>query len=115
MEDEMEHDEFSKIELRTMVSAWRALNHRWDLSPRERRALLPEGGEEDTSPPRDTETRMRVLIAVGYRIGMPEDMLHDWLRTPTKTLGWLTPLDAMSGSLGELRGVRRLVEEGFAL
>lgn len=84
-------------ELRAMASAWRALERRWGLSPVERRALLPEGGEDAPNPPRGTETRMRILIEVGYRIGLPEDLLHDWLRTPTPTLGWLTPLDAMSG------------------
>lgn len=107
-------DECAATELRAMGSAWRALDRRWDLSPVERRRLLPEGGEADANPPRDTETRMRILIAIGYRIGLAECLLHDWLRAPTPTLGWLSPLDAMSGPLADLRGVRRLVDMGFA-
>lgn len=110
----MTDDDLAATELRTMITAWRALDRRWDLSPVERRRLLPEGGEDGAAPPRDTETRMRILIEVGYRIGLAECLLHDWLRTPDVTLGWLSPLDAMSGPLADLRGVRRLVELGFA-
>ncbi|WP_192930027.1 antitoxin Xre/MbcA/ParS toxin-binding domain-containing protein [Sphingomonas sp. NIC1] len=57
---------------------------------------------------------MRIMIEVGYRIRLAECLLHDWLRTPTPDLGWLTPLDAMSGTLADLRGFRRIVEMGFA-
>lgn len=110
----MTDEEIAASELRTMITAWRALERRWDLSPVERRRLLPAGGEDDAAPPGDTETRMRILIEVGYRIGLAECLLHDWLRQPTKTLRWLSPLDAMSGPLADLRGVRRLVELGFA-
>lgn len=110
----MKHDELAALELRSMHSAWSALERRWNLVPGERRALLPAGGVEDHAPPRDTETRMRILIEIGYRIGMPECMLDDWLRTASPTLGYLTPLEVMSGSLAELRGLRRLVEQGFA-
>jgi hypothetical protein len=110
----MEHDGLAVIELRTMRSAWQALTRRWELTSDERSALLPSGGEEDASPSRDTETRMRILIEIGYRIELPCDLLHDWLRTATPTLDWLTPLDAMSGPMADLRGFRRLVEMGFA-
>lgn len=110
----MIEDECAVTELRAMSSAWHALDRRWDLSPVERRHLLPAGGEDTSNPPRDTETRMRILVQIGYRIGLAECLLHDWLRTPSPTLGWLTPLDAMSGGLGDLRGVRALVDRGFA-
>lgn len=110
----MGNDELAVIELRTMRSAWRALSRRWDLTSRERTELLPAGGEENESPPTDTEARMRILIEIGYRVGLPDSTLQDWLRTPTETLGFLTPLDAMSGPMADLRGVRRLVEMGFA-
>lgn len=110
----MERVDFAAIELHTMRQAWRALERRWDLTPRERRELLPAGGLDDADPPRDTETRMRILIEVGHRIGLPGTELHDWLRTPVRYLGWLTPLDVMSGGLGDLRGFRELIERGFA-
>lgn len=111
--DDMQED-FAETELRVMRSAWRSLSARWELTARERAALLPGGGEDAPSPPCDTETRMRILIEIGYRIGLPREVLHDWPRSPSPTLGWLTPLDVMSGALGELRGFRRLVERGFA-
>jgi hypothetical protein len=110
----MERMDFAAIELRTMRQAWRALEGRWELTWRECRELLPAGGADDENPPRDTETRMRILIQVGHRVGIPGPKLHDWLRSPVATLGWLTPLDVMSGGLGELRGFRALVEQGFA-
>lgn len=110
----MTTEDFAALELRTMHQAWRALARRWDLTPRECAALFPAGGAEDARPPRDTETRMRILIEVGYRIGLPEEALHDWLRTPIRPLGWQTPLELMSGGLGDLRGFRRLVEAGLA-
>ncbi|SEL80854.1 Protein of unknown function [Sphingomonas palmae] len=110
----MKHDDLAALELRSMRSAWKALERRWDLSPSERRALLPAGGVDEESPPRDTEARMRILIEVGYRIGLAEMLLQDWLRTSTPTLGWLTPLDVMSGTMSELRAMRRLVEMGLA-
>lgn len=110
----MTNEDIAATELRIMITAWEALERRWDLSPVERRGLLPAGGEDEAAPPRDTETRMRILIEVGYRIGLADCLLDDWLRTSSPTLGGLTPLEAMSGSLGELRGVRRLVEMGFA-
>lgn len=107
-------EDLAALELRLMQSAWRTLERRWDLEPVERRRLLPDGGEDEVQPPRGTETRMRILIEIGYRIGLAEDLLHDWLRTPSPTLEWLTPLDVMSASVADLRGVRRLVEMGFA-
>ncbi len=110
----MTTEDFAALELRTMQSAWRALERRWGLSPTERRALFPAGGDDLADPPADTEARMRIQIEIGYRIGMPEDMLRDWLRTASPVLGWLTPLDVMSGSRADLRGLRRIVEAGFA-
>jgi hypothetical protein len=110
----MTMEDLAAMELRTMRSAWRALARRWDLTARERAALLPSGGEEDESPPCDTETRMRILIEIGYRIGLPEARLHEWLRTGYATLHWRSPLDAMSGPIADLRGFRRLVDLGFA-
>lgn len=107
-------DELAALELRSMRAAWRTLMRDWDVTPTERRALLPEGGEEDAAPPRDTETRMRLLVEVGYRVRLEGWTLYDWLRTPTPVLRWLTPLDAMSGTLAQLRGVRSLVDRGFA-
>jgi hypothetical protein len=103
-------DDLAAIELRAVRSAWRALAKRWGLTARELADLLPAGGEDADSPPRDTETRMRILIEIGYRIGLREPDLRDWLRAPMIALGWLAPLDAMSGSLADLRGIRRLVE-----
>lgn len=110
----MDTKDIAALELRTMRSAWRALARRWELTAAERRELLPAGGEDEDFPPRDTETRMRIMIEVGYRIGLPTDLLHDWLRTASPVLGWLSPLDAMAGSLADLRGFRRIVELGFA-
>jgi hypothetical protein len=110
----MERTDFAALELHTLRKAWFALQRRWELTPRETQALLPAGGADDADPPGDTETRMRILIEVGYRIGLPGTEIHDWLRTASKTLGWLTPLDVMSAGLGDLRGLRSLVERGFA-
>lgn len=110
----MKHEDLAAVELRTMRSAWRALAGRWDLDARERTRLLPEGGEGHENPPRDTETRMRILIEIGYRVGLREADLHDWLRTPSRTLHWLTPLDVMSGTMAQLREMRRMVDMGLA-
>ncbi len=107
-------EDLAAIELRAMRSEWRALARRWDLTARESADLFPVGGEDAVSPPRDTETRMRILIEIGYRIGLKESDLRDWLRVPMITLGWLAPLDAMSRSLADLRCIRRLVEQGHA-
>jgi hypothetical protein len=38
---------------------------------------------------------MRVLIEIGYRIGLPDTLLHVWLRTGSATLHWSSPLDVM--------------------
>ena len=110
----MTNDELAVVELRTMRAAWLWLARRWELTARERAALFPSGGEDLRNPPGDTETRMRILIEIGHRIGLPQRLLHDWLRTPSPTLGWLTPLDVMSGKLADLRGIRRIIELGFA-
>ena len=110
----MDGRDLAALELRLMRQAWRTLERRWDLSPAERRALLPMGGEDDEGPPQDTEARMRLMIEIGYRVSMPEDLVRDWLRTPVPALGWLAPIDAMAGTRADLRGIRDLVGRGFA-
>lgn len=110
----MKHEDLATIELRTMQSAWRVLDERWELTWRERSALFPQGGEDTAFPPCDTETRMRILIEIGYRIGLPASELGEWLRTGSPVLNWKSPLDVMSGPIADLRGFRRLVEMGFA-
>ena len=110
----MEDTKAAAFELHTMRRAFRNLANRWGLSSRELAELLPAGGREDIDPPLDTETRMRILIEVNYRIGMADEGLEEWLRTSSRTLRGLSPLDAMSGSLGDLRGIRAIVDRGFA-
>lgn len=110
----MKNDECAADELRALQAAWRTLERRWNLCPVEARRLLPAAGEDREHPPLDTETRMRILIEIGYRVEFDVPLLRDWLRTSSATLRWLTPLDAMSGTIADLRGVRRLVEAGFA-
>lgn len=110
----MDTKDIAALELRTMRSAWRALARRWGLSSAECRELLPAGGEDEDFPPRDTETRMRIMIEINYRITMPEDVVWEWLRTSLHDLGYLTPLDVLGGTLADLRGFRRIVELGFA-
>ena len=101
------------IELRTMISAWRALVIEWELTWSERQALLPEGGDELNNPPADTERRMRILVEIGYRLRFDDgDELVVWLRQPSRKWGWLAPLDVMGASLPDLRRVRRLADEG---
>ena len=101
-------------ELQAMRGAWRALRREWELSGTEVAFLLhgrdPEGSRLDAA----TETRLRILIEIGYRLerGVDDD-LCDRLRTPTPAFGWLSPLDAMAGSLADLRGVRTVVEAGI--
>lgn len=100
-------------ELEAMTGAWRDLAARWDLTFQERRALLPQGGEDRPAPPEDTERRMRLLIAIGYRVtfGRGEE-LREWLRMPCALWDWHSPLEVMSASLADLGGFRRIVEEG---
>lgn len=110
--DVIDGEGFRTAELRAMISAWRALVVRWELTWSERRALLPEGGDDLPRPPADTETRMRILVEIGYRLRFDEDHgFVEWLRQPTSDWGWIAPLDVMGGSLADLRRVRRLADE----
>lgn len=101
-------------ELMAMTTAWKELSARWELTWRESWVLFPEGGEDAEFPPADTETRMRLLIEVGYRLNLGEPIsLQDWLREPSAAFGGYTPLEAMSESLTGLRRARQLVELGL--
>ena len=101
------------VELAAMMTAWRDLAVRWGLTWHERRALLPKGGDELASPPADTETRMRIMIEIGYRVRFDTPAeLDDWLRTPTQTWKWNSPLEVMSGPLADLRRFRQFVGTG---
>ena len=103
-----------RAELVAMAGAWRSLGARWDLTWMERRALFPRGDECAASPCSDTETRMRVLIEIGYRVRFDEDSQEqEWLRRPTEMLGWYSPLEVMSGTLADLRRFRAFVEQGL--
>jgi hypothetical protein len=108
----MEMDEIAANELKAMRGAWRAVRGSWDLSDREVRELLPEGGEEAQSPPRDTEQRMRLMIEISYRLPHGIEDHSEWLRTASPMLGWLSPLDVMSAGMAELRAFRRMAEGG---
>lgn len=110
----MEGTETARIELAAMTGAWRRLDARWDLAWRERRALFPKGGEDAGDPCGDTETRMRILIEIGYRLrfNCDEDE-REWLRRPLEMLGWHSPMEVMSGALGDLRRFRAFVEQGL--
>lgn len=97
-----------------MTEAWRSLAARWDLTWKELRALFPKGGEDCLSPCADTETRMRVLLEIGYRIRFDDDSdEQDWLRRPVELLGWYAPVEVMSGTLADLRRFRAFVEQGL--
>ena len=106
------HDEDpAGAELRSMLSAWRALARDWDLEWFDIRALFPDGSDKLAQPTAPTEQRMRVLIEIGHRLRFDDEGdLRDWLRQPTKALGWLAPLDIMAGPLPQLRSFRRMVE-----
>ena len=106
--------EAARVELATMTGAWRDLAARWDLVWRERRMLFPAGGEELAEPPGDTETRMRIMVEIGYRL--PFDTageIRDWLREPTELWAWHSPLEVMAGRLSDLRRFRCFVEQGL--
>ncbi len=98
------------VELTAMRAAWRDLAINWELTWRERRALLPAGGEDRSDPPLDTEHRMRILIEIGHRVRIYDETLSDWLRTPSELWNWSSPLEVMSGSLPDLRRFRVFVE-----
>jgi hypothetical protein len=109
----MNGHEAAALELAAMRRAWRDLAVRWGLTLDERRALLPHGGEQLPSPPADTETRMRIMIEIGYRVRFETPAeLDDWLRTPLEMWKWNSPLDMMSGSISDLRRIRQFVEMG---
>ena len=104
----------ARDELAAMTGAWRGLDARWDLTWRERRMLFPRGGEDGAAPCADTETRMRVLIEIGYRLRFDDDGdEQEWLRRPIEMLGWHAPIEVMSGTLADLRRFRAFVEQGF--
>lgn len=106
--------EAARIELAAMAAAWRSLGARWQLTWKERRALFPKGGEDGADPCADTETRMRILIEIGYRLRFDDDGdEQEWLRRPMEMLGWHTPIEVMSGTLGDLRRFRAFVEQGL--
>lgn len=111
MYDEMKNA--ADAEFRSTQDAWRTLRADWRLSDLEVRELLPDGMGLDGQPPVATETRMRLLIAIGHRIDIHGDDLEDWLRFGTPVLGWLAPLEVMSGGLGDLRGLRDLADRGM--
>ena len=106
-------DTAAAAELRAMRGAWMALRNEWGLSGLEVARLLQGRDADAARLDAATETRLRILIEIGYRIptGIDDD-LHDRLRTGTPAFGWLSPLEAMSGSIGDLRGVRAVVEAG---
>ena len=106
--------EAARAELAAMTGAWRSLASRWDLTWKELRALFPKGGEDGLAPCADTETRMRVLVEIGYRVGFEgEEEEREWLRQPIEMLGWYAPIEVMSGTLGDLRRFRAFVEQGL--
>ena len=113
-DDMIDQAEAARVELAAMTGAWRSLASRWDLTWKERRALFPKGGEEGPSPCADTETRMRVLVEIGHRVGFDgEEEEREWLRQPIEMLGWYAPIEVMSGALGDLRRFRAFVEQGL--
>jgi len=110
----MTNENQASTELRAIRSAWWALERQWSLCPVERQRLLPAGGQDDDFVPAGTETGTRILIEMVCRITLAGRLLHEWLRGLSPTLSRLTPLDAMSGPLRDLRGPRRLVDTEFA-
>lgn len=102
------------LELAAMTGAWRDLALRWDLTYRERRMLLPAGGEDAEAPPQDTERRMRICLEIGHRIRFDTDEeLFEWLREPSELWAWHSPLEVMSGTVADLRRFRWFVEMGM--
>ncbi|NJR80064.1 hypothetical protein [Sphingomonas corticis] len=109
----MDQGEAAAAELRMMRRAWNALRAQWRLDRREVLELL-RGAEGAGTLSAATETRMRLLVEIGYRLCAADgdDDLRDRLRRPTAAFGWLSPLEAMSGGTGELRAVRVALETG---
>lgn len=108
----MSGEEAGCAELAAMTGAWRSLDERWGLVWNERRALFPKGVEDSAGPCVDTETRMRILIEIGRRLRFENQIdEQEWLRRPTEMLGWHTPIEVMSGALGDLRRFRAFVEQ----
>lgn len=102
------------VELTRTLSAWRALVIDWDLTPTERKALLPAGGESDPEPPADTLERMDILAGMNFRLrSRPTVELRGWLREPVLFLALATPLETMGGDLVDLKRLRHLVDLGF--
>lgn len=106
-------DVAAAADLGVMQSAWRALRDDWGLSEREIDDLLPAGGSGRARPPRDTEARMRLLVQINNRVGLDDHALRDALRLASPALGWLTPLEAMAGGIGDLRRVRDYADMGL--
>lgn len=110
------NDNLEVTEQVAMAAAWKCLAIRWELTWQERTALLPSGGEDSGAPPEDTETRMRILVEIGYRLRMDDDAeLCEWLRIPTELWGWYSPIEVMSGPMARLRLFRAYVEAGLGL
>jgi len=106
--------EAAVIDDMAMRSAWRDLAINWELDWRERRMLVPAGGEDEPFPPADTERRMRILIEIGHRLRFDDDAtLCEWLRMPTELWYWYSPLEVMGGPLPDLRRMRQFIEEGL--
>ncbi len=102
-------------ELKAVQAAWKSLAIRWELTWSEKTELLPQGLEDTSSPPLDTEHRMRILVEIGYRLDFADDAeLCDWLRCPSALSNFYTPLELMTGGIADLRRFRLLVEQGGA-
>lgn len=99
-------------ELKLMRANWFALSRSWGLDPREVALLLPQGGEDTPVPPADTERRMRLMLAIGYRLPSngQADGLAAWPRTPLAEFGWMTPIDVMSSGPARMAALMRFVE-----
>lgn len=100
------------VEVRAMRDAWATLREEWGLDQGETRALL-QGDDGGVTLDGTVETRMRILLAIGYRLETEEDLdaFRARLRRPTSVFGWFSPLAAMSGPIGRLRAVRSAIED----
>lgn len=101
-------------ELGSMRTAWHALAVRWDITPREMAAILPDGGIRNLTPPATTERRMRRMLALDYRLPFYDDgETRKWLRTPIPQLGDLAPIDLLELSDAHVRELVRFAEWSF--